>query len=200
MAASLGNGQPEKPQYSKQFTGFCLCLNIGLSIGIVMINKYIYTTYGFPNITMTCIHFICTTIGMLICKCTGIFTPKSLPIGKMLPISLTFCGFVVFTNLSLQTNTVGTYQIMKCLTTPCIMVIQTYFYSRSFSTNVRLTLVSSHYTGGGSRIFPGSGAESVTAAFWKFCVCQNESIDTPRSSTVPLCCSVGLKVFKGVRN
>ena len=132
----------DKPQYSKQFTAFCLCLNIALSIGIVMINKSIYTYYGFPNITMTCIHFICTFIGMLICKWIGLFTPKSLPIGKMLPISLTFCGFVVFTNLSLQTNTVGTYQIMKCLTTPCIMVIQTYFYSRSFSRNVKLTLVS----------------------------------------------------------
>ena len=146
MAASLPNVQPDKPKYSKQFIGFCLCLNIALSIGIVMINKYIYTTYGFPNITMTCIHFLCTTIGMLICKCTGIFTPKTLPIAKMLPISLTFCGFVVFTNLSLQTNTVGTYQIMKCLTTPCIMVIQTYFYSRSFSSNVRLTLVSLNCT------------------------------------------------------
>ena len=133
---------PDKPQYSKQFTAFCLCLNIALSIGIVMINKSIYTYYGFPNITMTCIHFICTFIGMLICKWMGLFTPKSLPIGKMLPISSTFCGFVVFTNLSLQTNTVGTYQIMKCLTTPCIMVIQTYFYSRSFSRNVKLTLVS----------------------------------------------------------
>ena len=80
--------------------------------------------------------------GMFICKWLGMFTPKSLPLSQMLPISVTFCGFVVFTNLSLQCDTVGTYQIIKCLTSPCIMAIQTYFYARTFSTRVKLTLVN----------------------------------------------------------
>merc|ERR1712170_131604 len=51
------------------------------------------------------------------------------------------CGFVVLTNLSLQTNTVGTYQLIKTMTTPCIIVLQTFFYSRSFSTEVKRTLI-----------------------------------------------------------
>lgn len=55
----------ERPVYSKRFTAVCLSLNVALSIGIVIINKSIYTYYGFPNISMTCIHFICTTIGEL---------------------------------------------------------------------------------------------------------------------------------------
>ncbi|GFN88875.1 solute carrier family 35 member e3 [Plakobranchus ocellatus] len=59
----------------------------------------------------------------------------------MLPLALSFCGFVVFTNLSLESNTVGTYQIIKTLTTPCIIAIQTYFYGRKFSFNVKLTLI-----------------------------------------------------------
>ena len=124
------------------FTTICLFLNICLSIGIVIINKWIYTHYGFPNITMTCIHFIFTTIGLLLCQQAGIFHRKHLPVLKMLPLSLTFCGFVVFTNLSLQTNTVGTYQLAKTLTTPCIIAIQSYFYDRPFSTRVKFTLVS----------------------------------------------------------
>ena len=131
----------EKPVYSKLFVTICLLLNIALSISIVMLNKTIYTYYGFPNISMTCIHFIFTSIGMLILRASGQFVPKTLPLSKMLPISMTFCGFVVFTNLSLQTNTVGTYQIIKTMTTPGIMIIQTYFYNRSFSIPVRCTLV-----------------------------------------------------------
>ena len=128
--------------YSKAFIGLCLFLNVCFSIIIVLLNKWIYTHYGFPNITMTCLHFVFTTIGLLICQFLGVFSPKSLPIRSMLPLSLSFCGFVVFTNLSLQTNTVGTYQLAKTMTTPCIIIVQTYFYNREFSTKIKLTLVS----------------------------------------------------------
>ena len=126
---------------NRRFVIFSLALNICLSIVIVLINKWIYTHYGFPNITMTCLHFVCTTFGLLICERLGIFQAKKLPVMKMIPLSLTFCGFVVFTNLSLQTNTVGTYQLSKTMTTPCIIAIQSIFYSRRFSTKVKLTLV-----------------------------------------------------------
>ena len=129
-------------QLNPMIMTLCLGLNLCCSIFIVLLNKWIYTYYGFPNMTMTCIHFVFTTLGLILCQQLNTFQPKSLPIGKMLPLSLTFCGFVVLTNLSLQTNTVGTYQIAKTMTTPCIIFIQTYFYSRRFSTKVKLTLVS----------------------------------------------------------
>lgn len=119
----------------------CLALNVVLSIFIVLLNKWIYTHYGFPNVTMTCLHFVSTTLCVSICYRLNVFHRKSLPIFDMLPLSLTFCGFVVFTNLSLQANTVGTYQLFKMLTTPVIVVIQTYYYGRSFSTLVKLSLV-----------------------------------------------------------
>ncbi|CAL1544238.1 unnamed protein product [Lymnaea stagnalis] len=115
--------------------------NIISSIMIVLLNKWIYTKYNFPNMTLTCIHFVVTSLGLLICRHANIFQPKSLPFLSMLPLALSFCGFVVFTNLSLESNTVGTYQIIKTMTTPCIIVIQTYFYGRHFSRNVKLTLI-----------------------------------------------------------
>ncbi|CAD5118224.1 DgyrCDS6946 [Dimorphilus gyrociliatus] len=59
----------------------------------------------------------------------------------MLPLSLSFCGFVVFTNLSLQFNSVGTYQLAKTMTTPCIILIQTYFYNKDFSLQIKLSLL-----------------------------------------------------------
>jgi solute carrier family 35 protein E3 len=127
---------------SNSFVTFAIVLNIVASISIVLLNKWIYTVHGFPNVSLTCLHFIVTTVGLFLCQKVNIFQPKTVPIMKMLPLSLTFCGFVVFTNLSLESNTVGTYQLIKMLTTPCIMVIQTMFYNKTFSTSVRLTVVS----------------------------------------------------------
>lgn len=126
---------------SRMSVTLCLVLNICSSITIVLLNKWIYSHYGFPNITLTCIHFMVTSLGLYICKWMNLFQPKSLPLLDMLPLGLTFCGFVVFTNLSLETNTVGTYQLIKTMTTPCIIFIQTSFYARSFSWKVKFTLV-----------------------------------------------------------
>lgn len=121
-------------------------VNILSSIVIVLLNKWIYTKYNFPNITLTCIHFTITSLGLLICRHANVFQPKSLPFFSMLPLAFSFCGFVVFTNLSLESNTVGTYQIIKTMTTPCIIAIQTYFYGKRFSFNVKLTLVSNQFS------------------------------------------------------
>ena len=127
---------------SDKFVAVCLILNIGCSIAIVLINKHVYTDFGFPNVTLTCFHFIVTSVGLVVCHQLNLFQPKRLPVLQMLPLALTFCGFVVFTNLSLETNTVGTYQLIKTMTTPCIMFIQTYYYAKTFSTKVKLTVVS----------------------------------------------------------
>ena len=118
-----------------------LALNICCSISIIMINKWIYSHYKFPNVTLTCIHFVVTSLGLFICRLLKMFKPASLSVMQVLPLALTFCGFVVFTNLSLETNTVGTYQIIKTMTMPCIMVIQTQFYQKSFRTSIKLTMV-----------------------------------------------------------
>lgn len=123
-------------------TGFMLLFNILISVTIVILNKWVYQTHKFPNITLTCIHFLVTAAGMEISRRQDVFLFKSLPMKDMIILSSTFSGFVVLTNLSLQTNTVGTYQISKFLTTPCIMLIQTMFYRKSFSALIQLTLVS----------------------------------------------------------
>lgn len=119
----------------------CLVINLVSSISIVFTNKWIYVHYGFPNVSLTCIHFLTTFLGLQLCAFAGVFSPKKLRIMDVLPLSLTFCGFVVFTNLSLQHNTVGTYQLAKVMTTPCVMFIHLYFYGRSYSHRVKLTVV-----------------------------------------------------------
>ncbi|XP_033104062.1 solute carrier family 35 member E3-like isoform X2 [Anneissia japonica] len=131
----------EKPSPSNSFITLCLGINLCSSVTIVFLNKWLYVNYGFPNVTLTCVHFIMTSLGLEICRRLNIFSPKSLPIKSVLPLSLTFCGFVVFTNLSLQNNTVGTYQLAKVMTTPCILVIQTFFYNKTYPTKIKLTIV-----------------------------------------------------------
>jgi solute carrier family 35 protein E3 len=140
----LGSFVSKMAAPSNSFVVLCLGANILSSICIVLLNKWIYTQYGFPNVTLTCVHFMITTFGLVICERMNIFQPKSLPIWKMLPLALTFCGFVVFTNLSLEHNTVGTYQLIKTMTTPCIMAIQMMYYAKSFPWPVKLTVVSAN--------------------------------------------------------
>ncbi len=107
-----------------------------------MLNKLIYVQQQFPNVTLTLVHFVMTSIALKICVWFNIFQPKALSLKQVFPLSASFCGFVVFTNLSLQNNTIGTYQLAKVLTTPVIMCIQGLFYDKSFSTRIKLTIVS----------------------------------------------------------
>lgn len=123
----------------------CLGINLAASISIVVVNKWLYTYYVFPNITLTAVHFAVTWLGLLLCSALGIFRRKDLPVLRVLPLCLAFCGFVVFTNLSLENNTVGTYQLAKAMTTPCIVLIHTYMYNRPYSHMIKLTLVSGSF-------------------------------------------------------
>ncbi|CAI9730181.1 Hypothetical predicted protein [Octopus vulgaris] len=126
---------------TSQLITLCLSLNLVCSIVIVLLNKLIYVNYAFPNMTLTCIHFFVTSVGLFICQHLNVFQPKRLPFLDLLPLAASFCGYVVFTNLSLQYNSVGTYQLIKAMTTPCIIFIQTYFYHKHFSLYVKSTLI-----------------------------------------------------------
>lgn len=131
------------PTVSNSKVTLGMVLNLASAIGIVFINKFIYIHYEFPSMTLTLIHFTVTSLGLQICAWMDVFSPKRLMIKNTLPLAASFCGFVVFTNLSLQNNTVGTYQLAKALTTPVILFIQAVFYSKYVSSSVRLTVVSS---------------------------------------------------------
>ena len=127
--------------HKKTTTAFYLVLNILFSIIIVLLNKWLYINIGFPNITLSMIHFVVTFLGLIICEKLDVFCIKDVAIKEMIAIAMTFCGFVVLTNLSLAHNTVGTYQVAKMLTTPCVIAMQMIFYKKHFGTLVKLTLV-----------------------------------------------------------
>lgn len=118
-----------------------LLVNLSASICIVFLNKWLYVRLGFPNLSLTLVHFAITWLGLYLCQALGAFAPKSLRPAQVLPLALSFCGFVVFTNLSLQSNTIGTYQLAKAMTTPVIVAIQSLAYGKTFPLRIKLTLV-----------------------------------------------------------
>lgn len=125
----------------KLVTTFYLVLNIFFSIVIALLNKWLYVHVGFPNITLSMIHFVMTFAGLIICEKLDVFCIKDVAIREMLLIATTFCGYVVLTNLSLAHNTVGTYQVAKMLTTPCVILMQMLFYKKRFGVLVKVTLI-----------------------------------------------------------
>jgi len=70
----------------------------------------------------------------------GQYTVKDLSHSDVFPITLSFCSFVVFNNLSLQYNSVGFYQLMKVMTTPVVVVLQDLMYGVSLSWQLKVAL------------------------------------------------------------
>jgi solute carrier family 35 protein E3 len=121
---------------------FYIIINIILSLSLVILNKWIYLSINFPNLSLTLIHFISTFIGLIISKSLNLFSPKPVnSVKSLLLLGVTFAGFVVLTNLSLQYNSIGSFQIIKTLTMPSILIIETLIYGKVFSVYIKLSLV-----------------------------------------------------------
>ncbi|CAF5112014.1 unnamed protein product, partial [Rotaria magnacalcarata] len=93
-------------------------INFVSSILVINLAKWIYVKHHFPNLTLTTINFFVTFLLLLGCMQAKLFTYVKLPIFNMIPVSICFGGFIAFSNLSLQYNTVGTYQLIKLQVTP----------------------------------------------------------------------------------
>ena len=78
----------------------------------------IYVKHNFPNLTLTTINLFVTFLLLLVCMQAKVFKFVRLPILHMIPVSACFGGFIALSNLSLQYNTVGTYQLIKLQVTP----------------------------------------------------------------------------------
>lgn len=128
--------------FSLAETGLTMFLNFSVSVLIIWVNKYAYNLGFRFNISLTVFHFAVTYIGLLIsARCFGFFKPVHVPVRKVLPISLAFCGFVVFNNLSLQYNAVGVYQLLKVLTTPVIVLLQLVLHGTWLPRSQSLALI-----------------------------------------------------------
>lgn len=120
---------------------FVIFVNFAAALGIVFANKWLFRSIHFPPVTLMAFHFLSTFIILLCLRVFGIFKVKKIGLCRILPLSLTFCGSMVLTNLSLQHNTIGTYQVLKCLADPLFVIIQSFFYKKHYSIGVKCTLI-----------------------------------------------------------
>lgn len=120
-----------------------LVTNIVSSVGVIFINKrLVFQAAGYHfGTTLTIIHFICTFIGCLLFAKLHYFELKKLQIRNVLSICSAFCGYVVFNNLSLLTNSVSIYQISKILCTPVIVFLELAIYGKRENRAVLVSLV-----------------------------------------------------------
>ncbi|PXF41320.1 Solute carrier family 35 member E3 [Gracilariopsis chorda] len=111
-----------------------IAFNFFSSTGIVSANKLVFQGgFGFA-VTLTFIHFVCTTLGLLLLARLGVFTPKRLDIRKAFKLAVAGTGFVVFSNLSLKHNSIGFYQVMKHMTVVGVVIIEALVFRKFLST------------------------------------------------------------------
>lgn len=118
-------------------------VNVGSSSLLVLANKILYKNYNFPSIALNCLHFLVTFVGLIILKYFRIFEPKKLPIIAMVPLSLTFCSYMVFTKLP-NLNTSITNFMIRILTLPVVMIILFLYLNKTYSFRV-LTILVRYY-------------------------------------------------------
>jgi solute carrier family 35 protein E3 len=118
-----------------------LLVNVVSSVGVIFINKrMVFIGANFPfGTVLTIIHFVVTFLGCLFFAKLRLFEIKKMEILRVLPICFAFCGYVVFNNLSLLTNSVSVYQTSKILCTPIIVAIEYVAYRKR---EKRSTLIS----------------------------------------------------------
>lgn len=118
-------------KYETYFNALWLITNVTAVVGIVTANKLVFSHFKFHFGTLlTVIHFTFTSLCLELGMISGLIERKSgVSWWKVLPLSAAFCGFVVLTNLSLQYNSVGFYQVK---------------YQGNFSSNFMLLDGQSH--------------------------------------------------------
>ncbi|UJR15531.1 hypothetical protein I4U23_002470 [Adineta vaga] len=147
LPSSTSNDSSEQGISNEHVDKSCFCSTIIFSINfissilIINLSKWLYVKHHFPNLTLTTINFFSSFCLLCICLQGKVFTYKRLPIIRMLPVSLCFAGFIAFGNLSLQYNTVGTYQLIKLQVTPTVMLISWLYFKCHYSLPIVLSFV-----------------------------------------------------------
>lgn len=119
-----------------------MLLNFCSSISLVVVNKMVMDHHHFRfAVTLTCFHLCCTFILLLFTARLGVFEIKRLPLKDVSKLAAGTMGFICLTNLSLQHNSVGFYQVMKVMTTPTVVVIESLLYQKYLDTPLKIALI-----------------------------------------------------------
>jgi solute carrier family 35, member E3 len=130
---------------SKSSAKLWLLINFACSVGIVFLNKFIFNNllFGF-GITLSVLHFVVTSAGLAVAFfALNLFEHKRLKVWgdpTLFLLAAAFAFSVPFCNLSIRSNTLGTYQVSKSFTTPLTVLIQTVAFNKRYGLSVLLSI------------------------------------------------------------
>jgi solute carrier family 35, member E3 len=123
-------------------TGLSMLLNFLSSTGLIVMNKIVMERYNFRfATTLTFVHLVCTFMLLLLTSAMGVFNIKRLPLAPVAKLAACAMGFICLTNLSLQHNSVGFYQVMKVMTTPTVVAIEALLYHKYLDNSLKIALI-----------------------------------------------------------
>ena len=131
--------------------------NVASSVALVLVNKKVFSGgFHFP-MTLSFFHFVFTVLWYQMLAIGGAYTqpPPGTGMPQMEKFKVAAAGFasIGFMNLSLNTNSVGFYQITKLTIIPVTLVINALAYQNYTSAKIKLAL---------SILLAGVGVATVT--------------------------------------
>lgn len=119
-----------------------MLLNFTASTCLVVVNKILMDKFHFRfATTLTCFHLFSTWLLLVLTAKLGVFEIKALPLEQVWKLAVGTMGFICLTNLSLQHNSVGFYQVMKVMTTPTVVIIEALLYQKYLETQLKISLL-----------------------------------------------------------
>mmetsp|Transcript_10499 Transcript_10499/g.17174 ORF Transcript_10499/g.17174 Transcript_10499/m.17174 type:complete len:301 (-) Transcript_10499:222-1124(-) len=124
------------------FAAFWLIVNVLSSVGLVFLNKALFSLYRFRfGIFLTSLHFVFTFAGLYIAVLRKTLVPRKVPIRDLIDLAVSLAGSVVLLNLSLLYNSVSFYQLTKISQTPAVALAEIFLTGKSFTKTTLFSLI-----------------------------------------------------------
>ncbi|OAY74915.1 putative membrane protein [Ananas comosus] len=120
-----------------------LALSVASSVAIVICNKALMSSLGFPFVptTLTSWHLMVTFCTLHVAQHLHLFEPKPLDGQTVVLFGLLNGTSIGLLNLSLGFNSVGFYQMTKLAIIPFTVLLETLFLKKTFSQNIKYSLL-----------------------------------------------------------
>ncbi|CAN6276312.1 unnamed protein product [Urochloa humidicola] len=119
-----------------------LALSVASSVAIVICNKALISTLGFPfATTLTSWHLMVTFCTLHVAQRLHFFEPKAIDGQTVILFGLLNGTSIGLLNLSLGFNSIGFYQMTKLAIIPFTVLLETIFLKKRFSESIKLSLL-----------------------------------------------------------
>uniref|UniRef100_A0A0D9WQQ5 Sugar phosphate transporter domain-containing protein n=1 Tax=Leersia perrieri TaxID=77586 RepID=A0A0D9WQQ5_9ORYZ len=119
-----------------------LALSVASSVAIVICNKALISTLGFPfATTLTSWHLMMTFCTLHVAQRLHFFEPKAIDGQTVILFGLLNGTSIGLLNLSLGFNSIGFYQMTKLAIIPFTVLLETIFLKKRFSESIKLSLL-----------------------------------------------------------